>query len=128
MARIVVPLNEAIHIFSSNVQLGNIITRIDATEQGPRLAVKVSPISRETYITIRFTGFENGTALFALDGLPPFISIGSFLKLPEGITVSGSKLRINADTLIRTQLKLKGLAVRSVAWQDGAYVIDTGIY
>jgi hypothetical protein len=127
MARIVIPLNEAIHILTANVDLGNIISRIDATEQGPRLTIRLTPITRAFVIMIRFIGFENAVAWFVLDGVPTFVNLNAILKLPDGISVSGTKLKINTDVLIRSQLNVKGLTVQSVVWQNGAFIIDTGV-
>lgn len=126
MARIIIPLDEAIHVFTANVQLGTAIKRIDATEYGPRLAIRLTPITRATFIVIRFERFENSVAWFSLDGLPSFLNLNAMLKLPEGIAVSGTKLKINTDVLIRSLLGLNGLAVKNVAWQDGMYWIETG--
>lgn len=125
MARIIVPLNEAIYVLQANVDLGSFIRRIEATSSGPKLIVGFPPLIREANIMIRFMRFENGTALFSLEGVPQFLNLNSVLKLPQGIAVSGTTLRIEPDTLLRTQLSLKGLTVRNVAWDNGAFVIDT---
>lgn len=126
MARITIPLNEAIHVLTANLPLGDYIKRIDATTYGPRLVIK--SFMGEIYIVIRFIKFENAVAYFSLEGVPAFINLNSVLKLPEGITINGTQLKIHPDVLIRTQLNLKGLAVWNVTWENGAYVIDTTVY
>lgn len=128
MARITVPLTEAIHVFKANVDLGSFIRRIEATAHGPRLIVSFPPLVREAGILIRFMRFENGTAYFALDGAPSFLNLNALLKLPQGITASGSMLKIQPDVLLRSQLGLKGLSVSGVAWSNGSYVIDASVY
>jgi hypothetical protein len=128
MARITVPLNEAIHVFRANVDLGNFIKRIDATPHGPKLIVAFPPLLRETAILIRFQRFEGGAAYFALDGAPAFLNLNTMLRLPQGITSSGSMLKIQPDVLMRTQLNLRGISVSNVAWSNGAFVIDTSVY
>jgi hypothetical protein len=124
MARITVPLDEAIRVLTANVDLGNFIKRIDATAYGPRLVIGFQPVMRETAVLIRFVKFESGTALFALDNIPSFLNLNTILKLPRGITVSGTLLKIQPDVLIRAELNLKGLYVKNVAWDNGTYIID----
>jgi hypothetical protein len=124
MAHIIVPLNEAIHVLSANIDLGTAIQRIDATERGPKLVVGVPPLGR-FFITIRFERFEGSTAWFTLDGLPTIVNLNAILRLPAGITASGSRLRIQTDTLLNTGLGVKGIAVRGFRWENGTYVIET---
>jgi hypothetical protein len=124
MARIIIPLSEAIHVLSANIDMGKAIKRIDATAYGPKLVVGFPPVLRETDILIRFVKFENSTAYFSLDGAPTFLNLNAVLRLPQGIAISGTLLKIQPDVLTRTLLKLKGLTVRNVSWENGTYVID----
>lgn len=126
MARITVPLNEAIQVLTANVQLGDFIKRIEATPAGPRLVIK--SFMGDIHVVIRFIKFENATAYFSVEGVPSFINLNSVLKLPEGITVNGTLLKISPDVLIRSQLNLKGLSVANVAWINGSFQIDTYVY
>lgn len=124
MARITVPLDEAIKIFMANIQPGGVIKRVEPTAQGPKLIVSFQPILRETAILIRFVKYEGGVAYFSLDGIPQFLNLNMVLRLPKGITVTDSLLKVQPDVLITTYLKLKGLYVSGVAWDRGTYVID----
>jgi hypothetical protein len=127
MARIIIPLNEAIQVLQANVQLGDFVKRIETTAYGPRLVVSFPPLIRETNILIRFVKFEAGTVYFSLDGVPTLINLNTLLKLPQGISVSGTLLRIQPDVLIRTQLNLQGISVQNVSWDNGAFTIDTAV-
>lgn len=128
MASIIIPLDEAIQVLQANVQLGDFVKRIDTTAYGPRLVVSFPPLIRETNILIRFVRFDNGTAYFSLDGVPTLLNLNTLLRLPQGISVSGTLLKIQPDVLIRTQLNLKGLSVKNVIWENGAFQIDTAVY
>lgn len=125
MAHIIIPLNEAIRVLAANIDLGNAIQRVDATEQGPRLVVGVPALGRNFYITIRFERFEGSTAWFTLDGLPGIVNLNALIRFPAGISASGSRLKIQTDTLLNTGLSVKGIAVRGFRWENGTYVIDT---
>jgi hypothetical protein len=125
MAQIIIPLAEAIQVFRANVPLEGVVKRVDPSEYGPRLAIRLSPVLRESYITIRFVQFENNTAQFYLDGVSPMINLNAMLKLPQGISISGNRLFVRTDVLLQTLLGLRGLAVRSVVWAGGAYHIET---
>jgi hypothetical protein len=124
MARITVPLEEAIKIFMANIKPGGVIKRVEPTSYGPKLIVGFAPVLRETAILIRFVKYEGGVAYFSLDGVPQFLNLNTVLRLPRGITVSDTLLKVQPDVLINTYLKLRGLYVRNVAWDGGSYVID----
>jgi hypothetical protein len=124
MARITIPLEEAVKVFNANIQPGGVVKRVEPTAQGPKLIVSFPPILRETAILIRFLKYEGGVAYFSLDGMPQFPNIGMALRLPKGITVTDSMLKVQPDVLIATYLKLKGLYVSGVAWDRGMYIID----
>jgi hypothetical protein len=124
MARITVPLDEAIRIVMANVKPGGIIKRIELTTYGPKLIVGFAPILRETGILIRFVKYEGSVAYFSLDGVPPFLNLNTILKLPRGITVTDSLLKVQPEVLISTFLKIRGVSVRNITWGNGTYTID----
>jgi hypothetical protein len=124
MARITVPLDEAIKIFMANIQPGGVVKRVEPTAYGPKLIVSFQPVLRETAILIRFVKYEGGVAYFSLDGVPQFLNLNMILRLPKGITVADTVLKVQPDMLINTYLKLRGLYVSGVAWDRGMYVID----
>jgi hypothetical protein len=124
MARITVPLDEAIKIFLANIQPGGVVKRVEATANGPKLIVSFQPVLRETAILIRFVKYEGGVAYFALDGVPQFLNLNMILRLPKGVTAADTLLKVQPDVLIGTYLKLQGLYVSGVAWDRGMYVID----
>ena len=125
MAQIIIPAQEAISVLRANMQPVAAIKSMDVTQRGPRLGIRLLPILPTMYIIIRFVKFEASIALFELDGMPASVNLNSILKLPQGITASGSRLSVNTDVLIRDMLKLRGLRLISVAWSDQAYHIAT---
>jgi hypothetical protein len=124
MIRIILPLGEAIRVLKANIDMGNAVKSMEATAEGLKLVISFPPLLRDTSILVRFVKFESATAYFSLDGAPALPLLAAALRLPKGIALSGTMLRIQPDVLIRAHLKLKGLTVRNLAWEGGAYVID----
>lgn len=123
MAEINIPLAEAIRVFQASVQLPPIVRRIEASPQGPRVVLRLSPLMREFSVTIRFARFENGVALFQLDGLPDLLNLNNLLKPPEGIAFDSGRLIVRPETLLGS-LGVKGLQVTGFAFENGAYRIS----
>jgi hypothetical protein len=124
MARITVPLDEGIKIFMANVKPGGVIKRVEPTTYGPKVIVGFAPVLRDTGILIRFVKYEGGIAFFSLDGVPQFLNLNTVLRLPRGITITDTLLKIQPDILIGTYLKVRGIVVKNVTWVSGAYAID----
>jgi hypothetical protein len=120
MAEFTIPLAEAIRVFSASVQLPVVVRRIEAAPQGPRVMLRLSPLMREFGVVIRFARFENGTALFLLDGLPELINLNTLLKPPAGIVFDSGRMAIRPAALLE-HLGVRGVNVTGFSFENGVY-------
>ena len=122
MAEITIPMQEAIRALTASVELPGIIRRIEPSPKGPLVVIRLSPLMGEFGVLIRFERFQNGTALFSLDGMPNLLNLNALIKPPAGIYFEGARMAIRPQELLAS-IGVKGVAVTGFAFEAGVYRI-----
>ena len=134
MAKLIFSLQEAIEILKSNDRIPEQITDIEAKDDSISLKANMKILIKSVSIPIslKYTGFENGNAIFEMT-LPmqkmlPNKIINKITeifseKTPKEININYPKILIDFNTLISS--KVNGIKIEKFVYENEEFEITT---